>query len=180
MPKSSGIEKLKADFAKTVQETSLQYLPVNLADGIVHAFFIEVTDTVKLQATWRIVSNFIALHFQNSLQDDFQVWNVYLFFRVYTPVSNELKYTIENDTFSSRKIIIEDAKTDTEITEEHILNSDLHINQKKDKDLFFVYNPVLWKFLKEKNPKKIVTEEDKKLFNKIIAKIKSGDEDKKS
>ena len=177
MSKSSGIEKLKADFAKAIPENPMEYLPVNLADGIVHAFFIEVTDPVKLQAIWRIISNFIALHFQNSLQDDFQVWNVYLFFRVSAPVANELKYAIENDTFSSRKIIIEEAKNVNEIIQEHILNSDLRINQKKDKDVAFLYNPLLWKFLKEKNPKKIVTEEDKKLFDKIIAKIKSGNED---
>jgi len=180
MTVSLQIEELKGKFAEAFLATGLEYEHVAFGDGIVHVFFITVKNAEQLSSVWRKASNFMALHFQSGLEDDFQVWNLYIFYRIEERVDNDLTYLVENDTFSSRKIIVGLDRTNEEIIAEHILNSDLSITEQKIEGVTFMHNPVLWQCLKDKGPNKIVTEEHKKLFKKITDKIRPADENKKS
>lgn len=180
MTASSQLETLNSRFTEIFPVTGMEYKLVTVGNGIVHAFFITVKDAEELTSVWRKASNFLALNFQSRLEDDFQVWNLYVFFRIGVPVDNDLKYQVENDTFSSRKIIVGLDQTNTEVVAEHILNSDLRITAQKTEGEIFEHDPILWQILKDKAPNKIVTEEHKKLFKRITDKIRPADENKKS
>lgn len=60
----------------------------------------------------------LSMFLEEYLRDDFKRWNVYFIYLTEEPVTKELKYKIENDTFFARKIV-EDSYT-SELTDENI------------------------------------------------------------
>lgn len=80
---------------------------VEVMKGNINVFFIELSNEETLGLSWEKVRNFIAVYYQNHLESDFERWNIYIIFIVPTTVSNQFKYKIENDQFSSRKIVID-------------------------------------------------------------------------
>lgn len=167
----SQIEDLKSRFDEVFNPISLEYKLTQISEGKIHSFFISAASSYDLGKEWRKISNFIAVNFQNQLENDFEIWNIYIFYKINFFIENSLKYQIENDIFSSRKIIIEDQISNEEIICEHIINSDLTIEINKLKEEFR-YNPTIWNILKDKVPKKKITEEDKKAFKEIVEYIK--------
>ncbi|MAS71900.1 MAG: hypothetical protein CMP13_14985 [Zunongwangia sp.] len=75
--------------------------------GQINIFFIELSDEEKLGELWEKIRNVIAVYYQNHLKTDFELWNIYIIFILPVGVSNELKYKIENDQLSSRKIVVD-------------------------------------------------------------------------
>lgn len=61
-----------------------------------------------LRARWKEIRNELASKWQMRNLDDFERWNFYLFYVVENKsgINRSLKYEIEHDTVSSRKIII--------------------------------------------------------------------------
>ena len=61
-----------------------------------------------LRANWRDIRNKLASERQLCTMDDFERWNFYLFYVVEDKknINRSLKYEIEHDTVSSRKIIV--------------------------------------------------------------------------
>ena len=61
----------------------------------------------SLKAEWEIIRNEVA-NYQSTVEDEFERWNHYLFFLVDENSMRDinLKYRIEHDTISSRKILI--------------------------------------------------------------------------
>ncbi|MFA0960375.1 ABC-three component system middle component 1 [Roseivirga sp. BDSF3-8] len=75
--------------------------------GQINVFFIELADEKTLGELWEKIRNVIAVYYQNHLETDFELWNIYIIFVLPVAVSNELKYKIENDQLSSRKIVVD-------------------------------------------------------------------------
>lgn len=105
----------------------------------VFSFFFE--SEKELDENWEIITSSIAAYYQSELDDDtkeFERWNIYILFLVKENVNNQLKYKIENDKFSSRKIV-QDNMLDTinedsisQLIRMHIINDDLNISESSD------------------------------------------------
>ena len=162
------IEDLNEKFADFLFEYSeIQYF------GKIPVFFIRVNcEEEVLRRDWAHMVNYIGIHFQTTLENEFEVWNIYLFFILTKRISDILKYQIENDTFSSRKIVIDVDTSKDSIIAQHIRNDDLVFGNREISDTSLQHNPAIWEFLKGKEAKKRTTEEDRKLFDKILNKIK--------
>lgn len=62
----------------------------------------------ELRETWRNYRNDFAVEYQTDDIDEFERWNFYLFYIVdnKNAIDRNLKYEIEHDTISSRKIVV--------------------------------------------------------------------------
>ena len=62
----------------------------------------------ELRETWRNYRNEFAVEYQTDDIDEFERWNFYLFYVVdnKNAIDRNLKYEIEHDTISSRKIVV--------------------------------------------------------------------------
>lgn len=102
----------------------------------VFSFIIESEDL--LNRNWESITSTIASYYQSKFEEEgkeFERWNIYIFFIIKEEVSTQLKYKIENDKFSSRKIVqdkmLETINTDSisQLILGHIVNSDLDISE---------------------------------------------------
>lgn len=97
--------------------------------------FISIFDEQEfLDMAWKDISNTIASGFQGNLtgkENEFEKWNIYILYICKNDVEKGLKNRIENDKFSSRKIVEDNLKvtlTDDVIEKliiKHITNTDL-------------------------------------------------------
>jgi len=73
----------------------------------VDIFITRPLDHDKLKAEWEAIRNEVA-NCQSAVDDEFERWNHYLFYMVEAEAMRDinLKYKIEHDTISSRKILI--------------------------------------------------------------------------
>ena len=79
--------------------------------GVNSAVYIFVTESMSvadLEIEWKMIRDDIAMKYQRGLTDDFERWNFYLFYVVedIESLRRNLKFKIEHNTLSSRKIII--------------------------------------------------------------------------
>lgn len=102
----------------------------------IFSFIFESENT--LSQNWESITSTIASYYQSKFEEegqDFERWNIYILFLVKEEVSTQLKYKIENDKFSSRKIVQDkmfntiNADTISKLIWEHIVNSDLDISE---------------------------------------------------
>lgn len=140
-------------------------------EGTLPCFFIVFKSEKKLAKNWMRISDLIAINYQTKLTDEFSIWNIYLFFITKKPIGNDLKYLIENDTYSSRKIVIEGEYDIKEIIDKYILNKDIEINPSIIAENDFTPNPIIFNQVKNIETK-IVSEKIKKAHAKIITEIK--------
>jgi len=155
---------------------------IQLGEGKVHAVFVEIDEELYLKDNWIAITNTIALHFQSKFKEDFERWNLYLFFLLpkSLKIKDELKYTIENDTFSSRKIIdVAEASIDM-LIQKHIHNnltlvaSDKFVKATER----FEYNSIILSALKNKIIKRtnILPDEQMKTYDELFDKLNKEDE----
>lgn len=115
-PEFAEISKLKC-FVKSENDFNMYFF----------AYYAESTD--ELAKKEEIVRDFIAIYFQGlTVEKDVERWNIYIFFFVQGEVNQDLKYKIEQDKYSSRKIIIdklEGEPDDAKIIE--LINSELFV-----------------------------------------------------
>ncbi len=99
----------------------------------INVFFLEA-DFATISKYWQKFSNMIAIHYQNPeymSNKEFERWNFYIIYISKDIVSKELKNKIENDKFSSRKIVEDSHSKDLNSHEanslivKYITNSDL-------------------------------------------------------
>lgn len=135
-----------------------------------HAFIIELDDVHILESEWELYKSEIALYFQAELKIDIEIWNIYLFFIVNGEVSREIKYKIEQDKYSCRKIVVGKIELDRyclydseKLSVEKMLNKylfDVDINKPKPniaselsvKALVEKENPLVIQILETYNP----------------------------
>jgi hypothetical protein len=125
----------------------------------VNIFFLEA-DSHTLDKIWKRFSNMVAANYQNHEymgDSKFEKWNFYIIYVSKDIVSKELKNKIENDKFSSRKIV-EDAYEKELNNEEanrlivkHITNADLkeivEATQETSISAYVPANKKLWELL---------------------------------
>jgi len=95
-------------------------------------FVCEIDDSKQLTSIWKSVTGVIAASYQAELKSKFEAWNIYLIFIVRSKISKTLKYEIENNKFSMRKIAISASEINGEIIDylnNEILGADLTLNQ---------------------------------------------------
>ena len=145
--------------------------------GKVPVFYIHVkAEENALSQNWTKITDFIAVHFQTTLIEEFAVWNIYLFFITKKVISKELRFKIENDTFSSRKIVIEEDMSNAEIISEHILNKDLPIEGRiiNNPHSTFIKDKTLSQFLNKVESDKKKTQKHEDVFEQILSQIKQN------
>ena len=79
---------------------------------VAHSICVVITDCMtseELKNYWKGIRNEIMMKYQNSLTDDFSRWNFYIFYVVdnLDTLDGSLRYIVEHDTVSSRKILID-------------------------------------------------------------------------
>jgi hypothetical protein len=100
-----------------------------------HVFIIEINDEKTLKKTWSKVYNSIAFYIHDKFENTFEKWNLYLFYVINSDCSIPLKYEIENNPFSSRKIVIENNRASKKCHEQiignYIFDLDIELNNKE-------------------------------------------------
>lgn len=116
------LDKIKQIFGEEYPEVKFDCSSRNFGSGELYAFFLKFKNESDLRGLWKVVSNTIAITFQTQLKDDFAKWNTYIFFSIDFEINRELKYTIENNKFSSRKIIVEEAIDPDDVIDKYIFD----------------------------------------------------------
>jgi hypothetical protein len=166
-------EALQTDIENEFSDITFQYREIDFG-GIIPAFFIKIENEEKLAAKWKSITEFIAIHFQSSLTNEFSVWNIYLFFILENEIKDDLKYTIENDTFSSRKIMIIPLEDIDSIINEHIKNNNIDLKSAiAIEESVFDSNPNIWKILGEFSHKRRISDDIKSAHIQIMDFIKA-------
>lgn len=168
-----SIKECLKDLTENFKEFKFEFYEKKLK-GKIPIFFIYCKEESILSLSWEKISEFIAANYQINLMDDYSVWNIYLFFNTANPIKNDLKYQIENDTFSSRKIVVDYISDPEKIINENILNKDLSIEKThiKKADSIFKHNSLIWPILKDKEAKKKLNQEMKDSFKQLVETIK--------
>jgi len=123
MKNSFHMSEFQGKFKKSFPEVYIKHHTTAFANKAANVFHIKIDTEDRLKNTWKQISNFIAMNFQRHLDDEFEQFNMYLFYDLLSPVSKELKYTIENDLFSSRKIVLTAEEDFKKVLEDHVVNS---------------------------------------------------------
>lgn len=76
-------------------------------DFDIYIFSLHLTTEKILLETWDFINNIIAVHFQSSLKKDIERWNIYISFFVAEEINKDIKYMIEQDKYSTRKLIFD-------------------------------------------------------------------------
>jgi hypothetical protein len=148
------IKKLVIDLYPGVELT----LHIETYISKIHTFFVKFPSEASLAKDWENLSNSIAVYYQSQLPDEFEIWNLYLFYITESIADKHLKYKIENDTVSSRKILLSyNGEVNDEFiastVEEHITNKNLELlPQEKRPDAQktdFERNPLLWEVIRQ-------------------------------
>jgi hypothetical protein len=98
---------------------------------------------------WRIISEEIALKFQSKITSIDEKWNLYIIYVCSDKVNKELKARIENDKFSTRKIV--ENRQIEKLTDE--IANNLIIKHITHTDLVEIVNNTQEKIIKSYSPK---------------------------
>lgn len=139
--------KLKRDFP--IKELVFGEL---LFGGVIPVIFVSFKTLNDLNNNWKDFNSQITTDFVINLSEEYSRWNFYIFYLSKETVEKQLKYEIENNKFSSRKIVIENLNSITEIEinlliSEHITNDNIQIGVENKKSLIFKKNTSLSKIL---------------------------------
>ena len=87
-------------------------------------FVTEPMSVADLEEEWIMIRDDIAMKYQRSLTDDFERWNFYLFYVVedIESLRRNLKFKIEHNTLSSRKIIISAKEIEGNVIPEYLIH----------------------------------------------------------
>lgn len=124
--------------------------------GTIPLIFVLFNSNESLKKHWKDFNSQVALEYLTNLKEEYSRWNFYVFYFSAVKVSKSIKYEIENNKFSSRKIVIEQCETITEedierAISEHITNDNIQINVNGKQSLAFTKNPYLAKIIDKLN-----------------------------
>ncbi|MEP3210884.1 MAG: ABC-three component system middle component 1 [Maribacter sp.] len=166
----------KEDFSRVVLEKRI----VDLEKGKAHCLLLKIPDENFLLDNWKRITNSVALNYQNHLETSFEKWNIYLFFLMSEALEDmNLKYTIENNTFSSRKIVEEAGISAEDLIKKHVNNElTLEDNEIRTESVDYSYNPLIYNVLKDKKIKKknILPEQLNLAYDELITKFREEEE----
>lgn len=165
------IDTLLSDLKKEFESVSFSFEEISY-QGNLPCFFIEIEEENQLAEIWMKISDVIAINHQSRLKNEFSIWNIYLFFLMKYPIENDLKYLIENDTFSSRKIVVDKWVDSKDVIEKYIRNSDIIIDNKEKSEKEFIPNLNFFNQVDNIEAKSRVTNAIKEAYSQIVRKIK--------
>lgn len=116
--------------------------------------FIQFNDLNDLEKYWKEFNSFITAEYLIKLKNDFSKWNSYVFYITESTVEKPLKYEIENNKFSTRKIVIESIKHAIDnnmiknILSEHIINDNIKFGVENQNIESFSKNEIIDKAIK--------------------------------
>ncbi|EHI99055.1 hypothetical protein CDLVIII_2409 [Clostridium sp. DL-VIII] len=133
-------------------------------DGFnIYIYTITVEDEAKLNEIWEAFVSDIAVYVQSELTKNIEVWNIYTIFFVKKKIGYSIKYKIEEDRYSTRKIVIDnyDNEQYSKKSEENIINEKLfdftiqtqeqYVEENmNNKDLLLSNDPDLYKIVSGK------------------------------
>ncbi|MEO6546799.1 MAG: ABC-three component system middle component 1 [Ferruginibacter sp.] len=76
-----------------------------------HLFTLVCKNIDALNDYWEDITENIAINFQITLDSDIERWNIYLLFLLENEVPKRIKYKIEQDKYSCRKLVEDGLKT---------------------------------------------------------------------
>ena len=149
--KINKVEKLEADIKQLFQVDDLIVGELSFG-GLMPIIFVRFSSLDALAKTWKEFSSFLAAEFMTSIKDEYAKWNFYIFYLSKENIEKQLKYEIENNKFSSRKILIENVNSITEkeinlLISEHITNDNIQVGVENKQSLKFKKNTSLSKIL---------------------------------
>lgn len=95
------------------------------AAGSISCFICWVDNESLLSYRWSHISSSIAVDYQSALEDESVIWNIYLCFICPFQVNKNLKYEIENNKFSMRKIVVDGIILDKNLDVIQYLNNEI-------------------------------------------------------
>jgi|WetSurMetagenome_2_1015567.scaffolds.fasta_scaffold340139_1 hypothetical protein len=149
--KINEVEKLEKDIKQLFQIEELIVGELSFG-GVVPIIFVRFISIDALTKTWKDFNSYIAAEYMTLIKDEYSKWNFYIFYLSKESVGKPLKYEIENNKFSSRKIVIENFNSisNEEIStliSEHITNDNIQINAESKQISTFKKNASLAKIL---------------------------------
>lgn len=133
-----------------------------------------------LEKHWKEFNSLVTAEYLIKLEEEFSKWNSYVFFLT-DEVPKSLKYEIENNKFSTRKIVIEmkspiiNDQIINNIISEHIVNDNIEYNVESTDVGEFSKNKLISNFfddLVKNNPTKF----DDTALTELLTKIEKGSE----
>lgn len=120
--------------------------------GEVIVCVVRFKDDTILTNEWKEFNSYLTAKFIPTVKDDYSKWNFYVFYFSESFLGKAVKYEIENNKFSSRKIVIENSKSITkklieDVIIEHITNGNIEINIENKKVTIFKKNDLIAKVL---------------------------------
>ncbi|WP_035677600.1 ABC-three component system middle component 1 [Flavobacterium limnosediminis] len=147
--------------------------------------FVQFNAQDSLKLEWKDFNNFITAKYISNIKDEYSKWNFYVFYLSSEVISKELKYEIENNKFSSRKIIVDDLSCEIsreisreifeKIISEHIINDNIQFSVKADEVDSFSKDPLIKRALISCSINKLKNINDENLIavlNKIETELK--------
>lgn len=114
IPQNSIIEKL-INFNENLSHLKLNCWINSQKDFNIYIFSSFINDEKHLLTYYNELNDVIAVHFQSELSKDIEKWNLYLVFFVSEKVSKSTKYKIEQDKYSTRKLIFDEIHDESSI-----------------------------------------------------------------
>jgi hypothetical protein len=103
-----SVGKQSLDFLRS-NFPQMQFMLLNAGNSeYISCFVCKVDKEDTLAQHWSHIASLIAANYQAQLDDELAIWNIYLVFVLAGQIDKPLKYQIENDKFSMRKIILDD------------------------------------------------------------------------
>lgn len=149
-----------------------------LFGGKLPIVIVRFSEIDALRKNWKELNSFLAAEYMTSIKDEYAKWNFYIFYYSIDSVEKQLKYEIENNKFSSRKIVIDSFQRDIsnvdikEIISEHITNDNIELTLEQEKIKPFKKNALLSKSIDKFTLSKTKKNNDDELSN-ILDKIEN-------
>ena len=180
MESFNGIEDNQNIIVQIKKNFDIQDVVVgNLTFGSnIPVILVQFKNAKDLENCWKELNSLVTAEYLIKLSDDFSKWNSYLFF-VTEEVSKSLKYEIENNKFSTRKIVVEmenpiiSDEVINSIISEHIVNDDINFDVQSIDVGEFTKNELIGSFfdpLVKENSKKL----DDATLTELLTKIETG------
>lgn len=140
-------------------------------------FVLTNSSSLRESESWKKISEEIALKYQTKLETVYEKWNLYIIYITSDITPKELKNKVENDKFSSRKIVEDSYSKEFDNDEanrlivKHITNSDLKEIVDKTHEVtiseFVPKNKNIWELLEQEE--KVIG--DREAQGKLIKEI---------
>lgn len=145
------------ELSNNYQNCKFSFKLVNISVDVSVFFVLSKSSILENNNLWQQISEEIALKYQPKLVSVYEKWNLYIIFITSDVTSKELKNLIENDKFSSRKIVEDSYEIEFNDVEanrlivKHITNTDLKTIVEETQEVniseYIPKNNKLWEFL---------------------------------